>query len=388
MAEPKCRVSFVVTTRNDGFGGGMLDRLDAFVHCLLALANRHGLDGEILIVEWNPPEGPRLHDVLELRETSDRMAIRFLEVPPRIHHSLRNSDEIALFQMIAKNVGIRRARGEFIVATNQDILFSDSLIEYLAHGELDRDEMYRIDRWDVPANVPRTPPIDGLLTWCDANLIRVHRWYGSFDLLGRETDRFAFSDVTRWLEVFAREVRNLHRARRISLEGLRNLLRRLDPRRLLHARSGPLHTNGCGDFTMLSRDRWHALRGYAEFPLFSMHLDSLLCWQAAAAGARQHLLRTPHRIYHIDHAHSWVTMDWREKLETFVRKPWLDLGVLRQVQAEMLSGGGDLTINGADWGFGGETLPEVEIRGGRKYTTAAPRETVEARDEMRANQGR
>jgi hypothetical protein len=33
-------------------------------------------------------------------------------------------------------------------------------------------------------------------------------------------------------------------------------------------------------------------------------------------------------------------------------------------------------------------LSEVEIRGGRKYATATPRETVEARDEMRANQRR
>ena len=35
-----------------------------------------------------------------------------------------------------------------------------------------------------------------------------------------------------------------------------------------------LHLNACGDFTLLHRDAWAKILGYAEFEMFSMHLDS------------------------------------------------------------------------------------------------------------------
>jgi len=37
--------------------------------------------------------------------------------------------------MIAKNVGIRRTRGEFVLATNIDVLFDEGLIAYIASDD-------------------------------------------------------------------------------------------------------------------------------------------------------------------------------------------------------------------------------------------------------------
>ena len=48
--------------------------------------------------------------------------------PSVLHRRLKYADRLPLFQMIAKNVGIRRAKGQFVLATNIDILFSDELI--------------------------------------------------------------------------------------------------------------------------------------------------------------------------------------------------------------------------------------------------------------------
>ena len=56
-----CHLSFVVTTRNDNHGGDMLRRFQIFAETLLEQANRHSLAGELIVVEWNPPAGPRLH---------------------------------------------------------------------------------------------------------------------------------------------------------------------------------------------------------------------------------------------------------------------------------------------------------------------------------------
>src|SRR5207248_7928252 len=60
-----------------------------------------------------------------------------------------------------------------------------------------------------------------------------------------------------------------------------------------------LHTNACGDFTMLAREDWERLRGYAELQIFSMHLDSLLLYEAYYLGLRQLVLQGA--VYHLEH---------------------------------------------------------------------------------------
>src|SRR5262249_12417724 len=44
------------------------------------------------------------------------------------------------------------------------------------------------------------------------------------------------------------------------------------PNAVRYHRSRWLHTNACGDFTLLAREDWARLRGYAEWPIFSWHL--------------------------------------------------------------------------------------------------------------------
>jgi len=43
--------------------------------------------------------------------------------------------------MIAKNVGIRRARGRFVLSTNIDILLSNELVDYIAAGRFPVERM-------------------------------------------------------------------------------------------------------------------------------------------------------------------------------------------------------------------------------------------------------
>jgi hypothetical protein len=357
----------------------MLRRLGVFVDGLLELANRHRLEGELIIVEWNPPVGPRLHEVLEPQNSSECLSIRFIEVPPAVHNQIRNSDTIPLFQMIAKNVGIRRAHGDYVVATNQDILFSDALIGFLAGGDLDDRCMYRIDRYDVPGDIPVGVPIDHLLEWCEKAVIRVHRRYGSFD---RRRGVLRSWPVLRWLspiEAARGGWRAILDVARLVNGGVKHLSDLIG--------SARVHTNACGDFTLLSRKRWNRLRGYAEFPIFSMHLDALLCWQAVAAGAKQRILVRPYRIYHMDHPHSWVTMDWREKLNTFAEKPWLDLGLLCDVRDELRHKNNAGPINDPNWGFADLELPEVEVRGGQKSIRVPQSESLRSRYPSAASSG-
>src|SRR5205823_6881588 len=69
-----------------------------------------------------------------------------------------NSERLPLFQMIAKNAGIRRALAPFVLATNIDILLSDELFAFLGGGGLKGNTMYRVDRHDVAAQLGLSPP--------------------------------------------------------------------------------------------------------------------------------------------------------------------------------------------------------------------------------------
>lgn len=176
-------LSVVVTARNDDHGGNLLRRMQIFVDAWINQAKRHRLPSELILVEWNPPPG-RERLVTALRWPSDTgpCQVRVIEVPPEVHARYRHAAVLPLYQMIAKNVGIRRARGDFILATNIDIVFSDQLMEFLASQELQKGRMYRIDRTDVMSDVPVDGALDEQLEYCRNHLIRVFAREGAFPL--------------------------------------------------------------------------------------------------------------------------------------------------------------------------------------------------------------
>src|SRR5207237_808326 len=116
-------LSVVVTSRNDDHGQSLLRRMQTFVNALIGQCKRHGLRAELVLVEWNPPaDRPRFIEALRWPEDTGPCQVRIIEVPPELHARFRHAENLPLFQMIAKNVGIRRARGRYVLATNIDIL--------------------------------------------------------------------------------------------------------------------------------------------------------------------------------------------------------------------------------------------------------------------------
>ncbi len=178
---PAPYLSVVVTTRNDDHGHNPLGRFQAFINCLAAQSLRAQLQTELIVVEWNPPpDRPRLREVLTWPLDGSPCEVRIVEVPAALHGTLKHPEALPLYQMIAKNVGIRRARGEFVLATNIDILLSNQLIDAIAARELKPGVMYRVDRVDVDAGVPAAAPLDELMSYCRTHQLRRHTRLGSF----------------------------------------------------------------------------------------------------------------------------------------------------------------------------------------------------------------
>ena len=454
-------LSLVVTARNDDHGGNLLGRMQAFVNGWLEQARRFDIPSELILVEWNPPaDRPRLRDTLRWPGPGP-CEVRIVEVPPEIHARYQHAEALPLYQMIGKNVGIRRARGRFILATNIDILFSDELAAFLAGRTLERGAMYRIDRHDAMGDIPADAGIAAQLAYCRSHLIRLNAREGTFEvtpdgqrtlakedlapagtgiIFGRgwySVERYSRQPPFRWagptaellldespasqpavlhmdlepgpatggyplqLEITDEDGRPLteiplacrnrlqlplpapvprrllfqskngelsagadprvlnfrvfrvtidrgatadaiklrpigliariktllgmvdHLIERLATGGdlvpvtvpvsvrMRNLFQRY--LRLRRATPAPapsadlavpplfLHTNGCGDFTLMAREHWFDLRAYPEFDLFSMNIDSLFCAAAHHGGAREVVLTDPMRIYHLEH---------------------------------------------------------------------------------------
>jgi hypothetical protein len=330
------KLSFVVTSRNDGITGSELNRTQIFVDSLLEQCSRFKLDAELIVVEWNPPEHkPLLADALTWTKSSVFCPVRIIQVPGFIHNRFQNSDEIPLFQMIAKNVGIRRAYGRFILATNIDIIFSNELMQFLASANLNPNRMYRIDRYDVHADIPAQMRLDERLDWCYQHLLRIYR-----------------SDAI--VQVQSGQIPLLKPALIPS-----TLLTRL---KSWWNMQFPLHTNACGDFTMLSADYWRKLRGYAEIPVRAMKLDALLCYAAHYAGASQILLEEPMRIYHIDHlARSDGALHALSRRETDSQTLQLSSDTYRSYVKRIQRSFRPILFNDINWGLAKEDLPETII---------------------------
>jgi hypothetical protein len=191
-------ISVVATARNDDHGGNLLGRMQVFVDAWINQAKRHQLPSELILVEWNPPrDRERLAAALRWPPDTGPCQVRIIEVPAELHARYRHAAALPLYQMIAKNVGIRRAGGEFILATNIDVVFSDELMEFLASRRLEPGRVYRIDRNDVMSDVPIDGTIDEQLSYCRSHRIRLCAREGTFRLTAEGFREIEPEDITR-----------------------------------------------------------------------------------------------------------------------------------------------------------------------------------------------
>jgi hypothetical protein len=138
------------------------------------------------------------------------------------------------------------------------------------------------------------------------------------------------------------------------------------------ARPALLHTNACGDFTLMAREHWFDLRGYPEFALFSMNLDSVLCHSAHHAGFREEILRDPLRIYHIEHDTGW-TPEGQVPLFDRLRSrgiPWLEYQEFIVLAQQMQRLDSPMIFNRLNWGLADLEFEETVL--GARCSVAAP----------------
>lgn len=263
-------LSIIMTSRNDDYQGGSFQRLQLAVNTFIDQAKRYNLGAEIILVEWNPPQGrPLLKDVLSLPSDLGPVIFRFIVVPSSIHKKYNASSRINIIRGADLNVGIRRAQGDFIFATNSDILFSNELIQFLSSKRLEKSFFYRANRFDVNRDVMKCSSPEKIIDFCKKNIIR-----------------FYLRDNA-------------------SHHGM--------------AEHPTLYVNG-GDFILFSREYWHLLHGWPELNNLGLYSDGLLCYMAYLAGLKEKILADQMRVYHIDHDSRWKALtEPKSKILRFIK---------------------------------------------------------------------
>jgi hypothetical protein len=417
-------LSVVAASRNDDHGGDLTRRMQVFVDGLAAQARRHRLPCELILVEWNPPpDRPPLRDALRWPDDGGLCPVRIVTVPAALHRRHAHADRLPLFQMIAKNAGIRRARAPFVLASNVDVLFSDPLFAWLARRPLEAGCVYRADRIDVDRGVP-DGDVAERLAWCESHVLRANRASGLFlaprdgrshrvgeatltpgqaaHRAGARMAQLAGGPPASWPHRASASFQRTRlgmaleaspawpvlrapwrafvllpdRVIHLALDGARRLSGlpsrppllgpgardRLDELLLPWRPLPDLHTLACGDFLLMARGDWDALHGHPELEAYSFHLDSLALCAAHARGIREVRLPQDHVLYHMEHGAGW-TPDGDAALYARMRAlgiPILTYGSLA-ARVRALQREPDPTCAGPDWGLARESLPEETV---------------------------
>ena len=233
MTEP--RLSIVIATRNDDYVSGMADRQQISLSFIIQQLEKFELASEIIIVDWNPPaDKPELAKVLIWPRELRWVSVRTVIVPNEVHTTYAYSEKSGMHAAAAWNVGLRRAKGQFLLPKSADTFFSDALVKYLAQESLSEDCVYRCDRVDMPAEA-------------------VNRW--------QKNQQLGVDELM--IKRFSRLVQPI-------------------------AGVPALHTNACGDFLLMSRQSWYEIRGFIESDgVFSADVDGLALHAAVKSGAKE-----------------------------------------------------------------------------------------------------
>jgi hypothetical protein len=307
-------------------------------------AKKHALPLELIIVEWNPPtDKPLLKEVLPKPPEDVPVSLRIITVPKELHDTYRFSDSLPLYQMIAKNVGIRRAKAEFVLCTNIDILFSDANFKVLANRQLEEGNFYRANRCDVPKEVMQYDTLEEQLKYCKKNVLRRLGNTPGHEALSGPSFLFMSPTVAHILNSM-----------------LMWVWRITHPGQFAHF---IIDFMACGDYTLMSKNDWMRIDGYAELDMYSIHVDSMGLWSACALGMKQQLFPYEACVYHIDHDNGWESEDIIQTIRFISDKPSLDYSIVHRAGMKMVAEGKNWGLNKPDWGFVNENFEEYVFDG-------------------------
>ena len=215
---------------------------------------------EVVYVEWNPVEsGPTSAALLgayarraaRLGAANASTRVRVVTVPKEVHGALKDvflragaSPKVnwpPVIEYFGKNVGVRRARGEFVMTTNPDDVFHRQLVASLGRARLMATNYYRAARLHCKA-------------WGKMTARRGDDRHAFAEQCGGAVKTPPFWDAR------PRASRNSCRSGGVDAA----LATRADASKDPSVAGVKPFAYASGDFWLMRRDLWHAVGGYVE----------------------------------------------------------------------------------------------------------------------------
>lgn len=248
------KTSIVVTSRNDGYGGHLEYRATQALNAMIKHYD------EVIYVDWNSPDGVSLVSKLSLEKTGKLKHVVVTQNDiERLNPSLLS---IPIVEVLGRNIGIRRASGDWIVSSNIDIM-PETAFSIILWDSYNKNRLFTCQRRNVPVDIFLRS--DFSYKYCIENI-------DSFRLIPRIDDGYSLVQC-------------------------------------------------CGDYQMAHRDLWYKMRGFEEGMIYRDCADSNLMKKGLVYGDGTDIINLA--IFHLDHSGhgetSGVTKknEWGEWVDNF-----------------------------------------------------------------------
>jgi len=132
------KTTAILTSKNDNYGGNLHHRATM---CLTSLIEHHD---EVIFVDWKTKDGNSIINNIK-HNLPHQKKLKSIQVPKEfLQVKYPHISNYSMIESIGRNVGIRRAEGEYIISTNIDIISTP-----LNYSLLDESTFYTVPRRDI-----------------------------------------------------------------------------------------------------------------------------------------------------------------------------------------------------------------------------------------------
>ena len=244
-------LSIVVTGTNDG-AGKFAEIVQTYINSIgRSIEKVPEASVEVVIVDFpNPANQTKLRDAINAPDGLTGR-VKFVDAPQESY----NGKEFPEF--LGKNIGIRRAQGDFILITNPDNFLPTHFFEIVARREFNDGVLYRAERYDDNGSIPlesfSKSSENPWLIYEEENFKPICRPYSGFYIIKKKPE---YDD----------------------------------------------YSIGCGamNFMLTSKDLWHSIGGLNEFP-YNANFDTFehAKFMKLVTGIPEMFL--PFKIFHYKH---------------------------------------------------------------------------------------
>jgi len=287
------KISAVIISRNDNYGGNLKERA---TYCLNSAIDTYD---EVFYIDWNSSTHSLLYDIKDNLELKGNL--KHMVISPEIVSIITNNDFNAqkCCEVLARNIGLRRATGDWILSTNIDVIQPkrDELEKTLNH--LDKDTFYTISRRHTD--------------W--TQIKEFHKGEIKFNKWKELRDHLILNSEERHYE------ENVVNGDDYSI------------------------INCCGDYQIAPKHIWKEIRGMEEDLIYCLYTDTNIQKKAVMHGFNLKAIYNP-ALFHIEHGRGGG--GFLDGINKKTNDPYR--AIVHQ----------EKTLNTESWGFG-ETEIEFEI---------------------------